>query len=398
MPAERHDAPAGDRGDVPGDVAGGVLELLPTRRIRYGPGSVASLPGALEAAGVERAFIMTTRSLRREGALLARVEQAAGSRLAGRAGDLPAHVPAQAVRRAAEAAGSAAADGLISFGGGSVIDMTKAVAAVLADARGTRVPHIAVPTTLSGAELADHYGITEIRDGQPVKLTHVREDVTPVEVILDAALTSATPDSLWAGTAVKAMDHAIEGLLCRTGPRPLLDELAQTGLRALAQSLEASLPSSGGGLEARQRCQIAAWHCYAAPASLVLGLSHRIGHVLGGTFGVPHAVTSAITLPAVMRAMQDTAAVPLRVVARALDTATPLDLAADANGDPSEAAELLSKLTGRLGLPRRLREVGLRRPDTDTVARIVAERFPASLGQIGPAAEGRLRELLRLLW
>jgi maleylacetate reductase len=377
---------------------GGVLELLPTRRIRYGPGSAAGLTDALDRAGVTRAVVLCAASLTREGALLARVEQYVGDRLVRRIDDFPAHVPSAAVRYAAGIADAAEADGLVSFGGGSVIDATKAVAAAMADARGSCPPHIALPTTLAGAELASHYGVTQLHGGRAVKISRTREDVTPVEVIFDAMLTVATPDPLWAGTAVKALDHAIEGLLCRTAPRPLLDELAQTGIRGLAGSLEASLLSSGGSLQARQRCQVAAWHCYPAPASLVLGLSHRIGHILGGSFGVPHGVTSAITLPAVMHAMRKSAPAALQVVARALDTRVPLDLAEPAASDPDRAAPLLTALIERLGLPRRLRDVGVSQAEVGTVAELVAARFPASLDQLGNGGEAALRDLLAQAW
>jgi maleylacetate reductase len=376
----------------------GVLELPLTRRIRYGPGSAAGLTDALDRAGITRAVVLCPASLAREATLVARIEQYAGDRLAGRIDDLPAHVPLDAVRRAAGIAGACRADGLVSFGGGSVIDAAKAVAAAMADADGTGPPHIALPTTLGGAELAGHYGVTELLGDRPVKVSHTREDVTPVEVIYDARLTVATPDSLWAGSAVKALDHAIEGLLVRAAPRPLLDELAQAGMRTLAESLEASLLSSGGSLQARQRCQVAAWHCYPAPASLVLGLSHRIGHILGGSFGVPHGVTSAITLPAVMRAMRESAPQALRIVARALDTGVPLDLSGPAVADPDRAAPLVTDLIERLGLPRRLRDVGVSRAEAGTVADLVAARFPASLDQLGGGGAAALRELLARAW
>lgn len=127
---------------------------------------------------------------------------------------LPAHVPSDAVERAAATARELGADALVSFGGGSVIDATKAVAARLADDDGRQLPHFAVPTTLSGAEFADHYGVTEFHDGAATKRTHTREDVTPVAVVLDGALTAATPGPLWAGSGAKALDHAVEGLIC----------------------------------------------------------------------------------------------------------------------------------------------------------------------------------------
>lgn len=365
----------------------GSFDFLPTRQVRYGPGSISGLPDALDGVGARRVLVCTTRSLVANVDLLARVQRACGARLCGQVSDLPAHVPVAAVEDAARQARAAGADTLVSFGGGSVIDATKAIAARLLD-QGRRIAHIAVPTTLSGAEFADHFGLTGRADGRgdgrPVKVTHTRIDVTPSIVILDAQLTAATPAPLWSGTAIKALDHAIEGLLCAGGPRPVLDELALGGIAAMAAALPASVRDSDA---MRQRCQIAAWQCYFAPASLTLGLSHRIGHVLGGTYGVPHGVTSALTLPAVMQAMLATSRGPLAAVAEALG----------GSADADAAAPLLRALCEELGLPGRLRDSGIDVADLDRIAADVAARYPAALGQlVGGAAA--LRQLLADAW
>lgn len=372
----------------------GSLDFLPTRQVRYGPGSISGLPAALDGVGATRVLICTTRSLVANGDLLARVRHACGPRLCGQVSDLPAHVPVAAVEDAASRARAAGADTLVSFGGGSVIDAAKAIAARLLD-QGRPVAHIAIPTTLSGAEFADHFGLTGgaggaggaggRADSRPVKVTHTRIDVTPSIVILDAHLTAATPASLWSGTAIKALDHAIEGLLCAGGPRPVLDELALAGIAAMAAALPASVHD--GATAMRQRCQIAAWQCYFAPASLTLGLSHRIGHVLGGTYGVPHGVTSAVTLPAVMQAMLPTSRTPLASVAEALG----------GSADADAAAPMVRALCAELGLPGRLRDTGIDVADLDRIAADVAARYPAALGQLagGMAA---LRQLLADSW
>ena len=362
----------------------GALDFLPTRQVRYGPGSISGLPAALDGVGASRVLVCTTRSLVANVDLLARVRHACGPRLCGQVSDLPAHVPVAAVEGAAGQARAAGADTLVSFGGGSVIDAAKAIAARLLD-QGRRVAHIAIPTTLSGAEFADHFGVTGQADGRRVKVTHTRIDVTPSIVILDAHLTAATPASLWSGTAIKALDHAIEGLLCAGGPRPVLDELALAGIATMAAALPASVHD--GDTTMRQRCQIAAWQCYFAPASLTLGLSHRIGHVLGGTYGVPHGVTSALTLPAVMQAMLATSRAPLASVAEALGGAA----------DEGAAAPLLRALCTELGLPGRLRDIGIDEADLDRIAADVAARYPAALGQLAGGAAA-LRQLLTDAW
>lgn len=359
----------------------GELALLPTRRVVWGTGSLARLPDLLDELGASRALVLTSRSLAKDVSLVAQVVRHCGPRYAGRFEQLPAHVPLDAVVAATAAARAQRADALVAFGGGSVIDAAKAVAARLADEDGRPALIVAAPTTLSGAEFADHYGVTEQHDGTAVKRTHTREDVTPAAVILDARMTAATPRWLWAGSAIKALDHAVEGMLC-SPPRPVLDELAEAGISRLASALAHSLDPAAQ--DVRQACQLAAWYCYFAPASLTLGLSHRIGHVLGGTYGVPHAFTSGLTLPAVVRAMDGPAtAERYAVIARALNTSAPGDR--------------LAHLVEAVGLPTKLREVGIRRADVPEIARQVAERFPAAVEQL-TGSEVSLQSLLDSIW
>ncbi|MCX5426058.1 iron-containing alcohol dehydrogenase [Streptomyces sp. NBC_00078] len=373
----------------------GALDFLPTRRVEWGLGSIGRLGDLLDSYSVSRVLLMTTRSLSEQGSLLRTVEDNCGGRCAGRVEHLPAHVPSDAVERAAATARELGADALVSFGGGSVIDATKAVAARLADDDGRQLPHFAVPTTLSGAEFADHYGVTEFHDGAATKRTHTREDVTPVAVVLDGALTAATPGPLWAGSGAKALDHAVEGLICNP-PRPVLDDLAQLGIRELAGVLRQSMDP--GEPTIRQACQLAAWYCYFAPASLTLGLSHRIGHVLGGTYGVPHSLTSGITLPAVVRAMTQTSPQRLKLVARALDTGGPLDLPAMATDEPAEAAVRLSSLVTSVGLPTRMREIGIDRNELPAIALRVQQLYPEAIARLGTDSTESLRRLLEEAW
>ena len=238
--------------------------------------------------------------------------------------------------------------------------------------------------------------MTERHDGREVKRTHARREVTPAVVILDAELTAATPDWLWAGSAVKALDHAIEGMLCDP-TRPVVSKLAEAGIAALTAAVHTSLDPEEQG--ARQACQIAAWYCYFAPASVTLGLSHRIGHVLGGTYGVPHAFTSGLTLPAIVRVMNEAAPMRVAAISRALQvdavhSAEPERLA---RMHSTRAADVLQQLVQQLGLPTRLRDVGIRRADLDAIARQVSESYPAAVAQLDPARIS-LHTLLTSIW
>lgn len=346
---------------------------LPTRSVVWGRGACSQLGSMLQEAGVRRALLLTWPDLTRDTALLRTVEAHLGSLLVDRFDGLDAHVPHAAVRIAAERARAAQADGVVSLGGGSVIDGAKAVVAELAG-DGLVVAHVALPTTLSGAEFAHYYGVTDdTADGaQTTKRSFARTDVTPTSVIIDPELTVLTPDPLWAGSGIKALDHAVEGIALGGG-RPVADVLALVGIRGLAESLASSREPEA--LERRVACQLASWQCYVAPASTRLGLSHRIGQVLGGTFGVPHSLTSGITLPPVLRLLADLAPHAIAQVADALDPDGPLDVGGRTASAPEQASERLATFVQRLELPTQLRDVGLSREQAARTAQLVADFY-----------------------
>ena len=189
------------------------------------------------------------------------------------------HVPDYAVAAATARAQDLNADVLVCFGGGSVIDAGKAVAAFIAAKTNAHIDIVSLPTTLSGAEVTHYYGITETRSGSHYKRSYADPTVTPASAILDPELTVATPDELWLSSGIKALDHAIEGLL-NSAPRPIIDPVALAGIRTMSQMLPQA--RSVDAMPARLACQLAAWQCFYAPANTHMGLSHRIGHVLGG--------------------------------------------------------------------------------------------------------------------
>jgi hypothetical protein len=127
---------------------------------------------------------------------------------------------------------------------------------------GHRLPvHLAVPTTLAGAEFAHYFGITETHGEVTVKRSQARRETTPAAVVLDAALTAAAPHRLWAGSGIKVLDHAVETLL-NNPPRPILDAVCLQGIRRMASSLVPSTRPGPESLPFRQDAQLAAWECY----------------------------------------------------------------------------------------------------------------------------------------
>src|SRR5205823_1250262 len=204
--------------------------------------------------------------------------------------------PIAQVGGGAEAATGAQADGIVSFGGGSVIDAAKIISVRSAADEGRALPHIAVPTTLSVAELAAGAGFTD-EGGDKAGMRDPRLLVETV--VYDAELTMATPLELWLSTGIRALDHAVEGFLA-PGEHPFNDAMALDAIRRLFDSLPRA-KASPEDVDVRTENQLAAWFSFTLPGASAGGLSHTMGKQIGARHGIPHGVTSCLLLPHVMR-------------------------------------------------------------------------------------------------
>jgi len=358
-------------------------------RIAWGAGCLlARLDDELERVRAERVFVITTRSVSGNPRLFGRLGEHLGPRLAGSFAGIGQHAPAASVEDAVRAAEAAQADVLVSFGGGSPIDATKAVAFALATgldltlpvaaarARGLQpgsdalLPHIAIPTTLSAAELSGLAGFTTAPDREKVGLRGAA--LIPAAVIFDAELSLHTPLELWLSTGIRAVDHAVETVLA-SGNHPFADVLALEALRRLQSSLLAT-HTDPDDLAARTESQLGAWFSFTLPGPAAAGLSHTLGKRIGSRHNIPHGVSSCLLLPHVMRYLATRSSSQLARVAAALGVDVremPLSEAA------TQAADAVAELIAALGLPRHLAEYGLSEADFEAAARPVAtDEYP----------------------
>jgi maleylacetate reductase len=323
-------------------VRSGTHTFLQTTRVHFGAGALENLEG--EARSYGRAFVITGRSLNERTGLISRVEAMLGGRHAGTFAGIGQHTPGGAVEQAAVEAELAAADLLVSVGGGSVIDGTKAVARELGYPR-----QVAIPTTLSGAEWANRAGVTDERSGR--KRGFADPKTVPRVVILDPEATLFTPEKLWLSTGIRALDHAVEGFLFG-GDHPVTDVTGLEGARRLMEylPLSRSIPED---LEVRLELQLAAWLSYFGPANTPMGLSHELGRRIGASYEVPHGITSCILL-----------APSLLVVKERVQDERWHMLSQALGGEPPER---VSTLVDKLGLPGRLRDVGVPEEDLEDI-------------------------------
>lgn len=354
-----------------------------TERVVIGAGALAAAGAEAERLGCSRALLLSTPSLR-GGELEAQLAGSLGELRAGSSHESRQHVPLDSVSALIEAVAPLEPDLIVSLGGGSVIDAGKALAAALAHGYGDGhgvyehrivfeypatieqrpferepIPHLAVPTTLSAAEYDGIFGMTH----EGTKDLYLDPRLVPRVVLLDPLASAATPPALWAGTGMRALDHAIEIYLSRS-PSPPTDAACLQAIRLLFENLLRSLEQPGD-LAARERCLEAAWLSMFGVENVTLGLSHGIGHQIGARCGVPHGVTSCLMLPAVLEFMLE--AMPDRLA----------DVAAAAGADvgglsSAEAAALapglVRDLIAALGLPARLSEVGVAESDLALIA------------------------------
>lgn len=202
--------------------------------------------------------------------------------------DVVQHVPVEVAESARAMAAQIGADLVLSVGGGSTTGLAKAIALTAG------LPVIAVPTTYAGSEATNVWGLTE----QRAKTTGADDKVLPLTVIYDAELTLSLPLDLSVSSGLNGLAHCIDSLWA---PRadPINEALAIGGANALTRALR-GLVRDSTDIEARESALYGSYLAAVAFASAGSGLHHKICHVLGGTFDLPHAATHAVVLPHVL--------------------------------------------------------------------------------------------------
>lgn len=320
------------------------------RVIHWGAGSVTNLESELARLSIERLAMVTTRSL------LSSLDKIPAPPVATVV--IAQHAPMSQIDAGVEDVSSARADGIVSFGGGSAIDAAKIIALRLANGGGRALPHTAIPTTLSVAELAAGAGFTN-EAGDKAGMRDPR--LLAETVIYDAKLTLGTPMELWLSTGIRALDHAVEGFLAE-GEHPFNDVMALEGVRRLFESLPRA-KASPDDVDVRTANQLAAWFSFTLPGASASGLSHTMGKQIGARHRIPHGVTSCLLLPHVMRYLERR--MPERVAL--LSQATGPDPAGRVQG-----------LIGSLGLPQHIAAYGIGESELRRAAGEVAGKYPAA--------------------
>lgn len=383
--------------------AAGEIRLSAQERVIWGRPAAEAVAAEMERCGEARALIVSTASLATlSDGPLQRLAAGLGPRRAGLFARVPAHSPEPAVLEIAAAARAAEADVLVAMGGGSVIDACKAALMCLwegaetpQDLRALREPYgpraapapagemrlIAVSTTLSAAEFTPNAGILDPEAGAKTGFAHPR--FTPRAAVLDPAATAATPLPLLLSTGMRAMDHAAEAWLSPKA-NAMSDLYALGAAQRLSRALR-GIKAQPADRAARQAAQFGMWQAILALTSGAgSGASHACGYALGAAFGAPHGETSCVMLPAVMRWNAEA------------DAERPRGLAASLGDARRPAWRLMGELVAELGLPRRLRDLGVTRADLPRLAELAFAYGPMKRNPRPVRSPDDVREMLDL--
>jgi maleylacetate reductase len=311
-------------------------------RVLFGFGTIAKVGDEMISLGCKRAFVLSDPHHATGAA--ARLMQVLGELGVELSTDAVMHTPADVTARVMEKLAASNADCLVALGGGSTIGLAKALALR------TDLPQIVLPTTYAGSEATPILG--ETRDGQKSTIRSLK--VLPEVIVYDVELTYGLPPAISLVSGINAIAHAVEALYAKDG-NPVTASLAEQGIAALGRALPA-ITSDPADRNARADALFGAWVCGACLGTVGMSLHHKLCHVLGGSFGLPHAETHTVILPHAVAYNAPAAPTAIGRVARALGA--------------DSAAQALFDLAAMNGAPTSLREIGMRESDLDEAAAV----------------------------
>ncbi|GAA5166122.1 maleylacetate reductase [Amycolatopsis dongchuanensis] len=331
-------------------------------RVVFAVGARHRLPEEVDRLGLRRLLVVSTPE---QAALAAELTAPLGGRAAEPHPHATMHVPVAVAERAIARARAASADGCLAVGGGSAIGLAKAVA------KETGLPIVAVPTTYAGSEMTPIWGLT----GADRKTTGRDPRVLPSTVVYDPELTVTLPPGLSVTSGMNALAHSAEALYA-PDCSPVTALAAADSVRALAAALP-RVAADPGDLEARSDALYGAWLAGTALGSTTMSLHHKLCHILGGTFDLPHAQTHTAVLPHVLALNLPAAPRARAALEHALGTENP--------------AAHLFRLARDLGAEMSLKALGM--PE-DGVETVVTQAFAAPYANPHPVTGADLRRLL----
>ena len=344
-------------------------------RVLFGSGTASRVGDEVRRLGGARVLLLAGTSV---SVAAEQVCATLGPLLAARFDGAAMHTPVEVTEKALAVLREARADCLVAIGGGSTTGLSKALALR------TDLPQIILPTTYAGSEVTPVLG--ETSDGQ--KVTTSSAAVLPETVIYDVEFSRSLPLGTTVTSAVNALAHAVEALYSPQA-NPIIDGFALEAIARTARALPLLVGGEAGSAtdvaagtsDPRADLLRAAWLAGTCLGAAGMGLHHKLCHVLGGSFGLPHAETHTVILPHAMAYNAPAAPQAMRRVAEALGV----------EAAPSGLFDLIASAAG----PTSLRTLGLAEADIPRVAQLAAAQSYPNPREL---TVGGIESLLRDAW
>lgn len=287
-----------------------MLMEKPTPITYIGPGKVLEMPGILEHYGIRNVLVVTDKSLMSLGLPGPMLDLIREYGIAVSVYDDVQPDPTyDTVKGGLEICSKNQCDGIIAFGGGSVLDTSKVIAAAytnhcqpealkgLAKVKVVRLPLIAVPTTAgTGSETTIAAVISNPQTHS--KTVIIDGKVVPDVAVLDASITAGLPPHITAATAMDALTHAVEAYVSRYATSKT-KRMSKAAVRLIYKNL-IHVYENPGDLKAREELLVASFYAGMAFTTTYVGYVHAFAHNYGGKFGIPHGLANAVILPHIM--------------------------------------------------------------------------------------------------
>ncbi len=372
--------------------------------------AIASLWEELEILNTRRAMVICGSNILQNSNVIARVQEALREKYIGLFSEVQPHAPVEIVARGAEVAKELEPDVLISVGGGSTHDTAKGITTLLAEGKDLRecmvkfeppdklfepslphpkVPIVAVSTTFGGSEFGTGAGFSD-RNLKRKLIKAKDEKTVPKVIVIDGLALATTPVPILLGTGIGQLRGCIGRLCCSEQHNPIADALCLHGIKLLKELLPYC---TAGDIGVLLQTKIAAILPQLYPGRA--GLNSAVAHQIGALYNVDHGIANGITLPHTMRFNLDASAERQTLIAQALgiDTSGLSDIEAGL-----AAADAIVALLRKLGLPTRLRDVGVPKEGLEAIAKATMYDYNILSNPKAVTSQAQVLELLHKAW
>lgn len=382
--------------------------ISPPLRLFHGPESLGQLGRELQRMSCRRAVVVCGSWLA-EGPLLERVRTALGDRYAGVYSEVLGHSPVASVEAAADVLKREEADAVIAVGGGSAIVTARAATILAAENKPVRelctvtdeqgvlrspkllaakLPQLIIPTTPTTAIVKAGAAVFDQAEGK--RLAMFDPKTRAQCVFIDPEMILSAPRELLASAGINTLSMAVEGLTSRSND-PIADALLMQVVRLLAQHLPNTARHDDPAV--RGELVVAAVMCGQGTDHTAAGITTVLGHAIGARYEIENGMVNAIVLPHVLRFNAEAAQAGFAKVAAALRLPR-----SDGESQLLMTTQTLKTMFAALGVPSRLRDVGVPREDLPEIAELSMGDWFLRGNPRQVKSSGELQKIMEAAW